>query len=410
MNTDPLPPWSIPTAAGWKRGHMLDRATKEQFERSLLAPYALFSSESRGRAHAEEDDDLRTCWERDRDRIIHCTAFRRLMYKTQVLVNSDGDHKRTRLSHSLEVAQVARSVGSALGLNEVLCETLALSHDIGHPPFGHRGEAALDALMQSRGGFRHNNQVLRVVDLLERRSPDYPGLNLTREVRESLLKNEPGEQWPKEFRPRPARPYLEAQVVDLADSTAYNVHDIEDGLVAGMFTEEDLEQACALWLGARESVELRHPGFLEDTDDRNLRIKRITNELLKICINDLIHASSKRIKRSAPKTAEDVRRMKARQIDHSRPLKREVTQLQKFLHKHFYRHPHLRELSRQADKVLSALFGELLDNPGEMPPWYQEWSEEVGRHRAVCDYLAGMTDRFAQSEFDRLSGRSAPAS
>ena len=275
-----------------------DRLAKERFEDEFLAPWAMRSRRSRGRRHHEEEDDLRTVWERDRDRIVHSTAFRRLMYKTQVFVNREGDHNRTRLSHSLEVSQVARSVGSALGLNEPLCEALALCHDIGHPPFGHRGEWALNELMASEGGFRHNAQVLRVVDLLERRSPEYAGLNLTFEVRMSLLKHEKAEDWPAEFRPRPKSPLLEAQVVDLADSTAYNVHDVEDGLRSAVFTEADIHAGVDLWRGAREAVELRHPGFLGGSTDDPLVVKRISNELLKICINDLIEASAARLARA----------------------------------------------------------------------------------------------------------------
>lgn len=384
-------------------GELFDRRAKERWESGALAPYALQSRLSEGRAHPEEDDDLRTCWERDRDRIIHCTAFRRLMYKTQVFVNREGDHNRTRLSHSLEVSQVARSIAGALGLNEPFCEALALAHDIGHPPFGHRGEKALDAAMKGAGGFRHNNQVLRVVDLLERRSPDYPGLNLTREVRESLLKHEPSEEWPAEFRPRRPRPYLEAQVVDLADSTAYNVHDLEDGLLAGILEEDELEGDVALWRGAREAVELRHPGFLAGTRDRNLRVKRITNEVLKICINDLIQASARRIQRSKLTAPGDAREKKAMQIAHSPPLKREVAQLHSFLFRRFYRHPHLQELTRHAKRTLRGLVAALLDEPGELPDWYQAWIERAGLERAVCDYVAGMTDRFAEAEFARLA-------
>jgi dGTPase len=217
------------------------------------------------------------------------------MYKTQVFVNRFGDQYRTRLSHSLEVAQVARSVGSALGLNVDLCEALALAHDLGHPPFGHRGEVALDEIMRPYGGFRHNAQVLRVVDRLERRSPDYAGLNLTREVRESLLKHESKEDWPAEFEPRPRHPYLEAQVVDLADSTAYDAHDIEDGLFARMFSEDELAQDSALWRRAVSEVEVRHPGFLAATDDMKLRVRRVTNQLLKLKIEDLIRSSHDRI-------------------------------------------------------------------------------------------------------------------
>ena len=365
------------------------------------------SSRSLGRRFHEEEDDLRTVWERDRDRIVHSVAFRRLMYKTQVFVNWEGDHYRTRLSHSLEVAQVARSVGSALFLHEPLCEALALAHDIGHPPFGHRGEEALDALMEGHGGFRHNAQVLRVVDLLERRSPAYPGLNLTREVRESLLKHEREADWPAEFRPRPRRPCLEAQVVDAADSTAYHAHDVEDGLRSGCFEEEDLHD-IRLWRGAEEAVSLRHPGFLEGTSDHALRAKRIGNELIKICINDLIRTSSEGLTAAAPSGPEAVKAHERTLIRNSAEIGDEVSELRRFLYERFYRHPRLMELSAHAIEVLRGLFEALSADPGEMPLWYRRWVEEVGLERAVCDYVAGMTDRFAEQEFERLTGR-APA-
>lgn len=384
---------------------LFGRAAKEAREAQNLAPYGMRSALSAGRRFHEEEDDLRTCWERDRDRIVHCTGFRRLMYKTQVFVNWEGDHYRTRLSHSLEVAQVARSVGNAVGLNEPLCEALSLAHDIGHPPFGHRGEWALDSLMAEHGGFRHNVQVLRVVDKLERRSPGYPGLNLTREVRVSLLKHESDADWPAEFRPRPANPCLEAQVVDLADSTAYDMHDLEDGLMAGMFTEEQLEQEVALWCGARESVELRHPGFLGSTNDSNLRIKRIANELIKICINDLISASATHLAASGVDSPGAAADHAGRLIGHSPAIRAETVELQKFLHARFYRHEHLLDLTAHASEILKALFEAYLERPSEMTQWYQHWVEEVGLHRAVCDYLAGMTDRFVQLEHARLVGR-----
>lgn len=386
------------------RPNPYDRAAKEEAEARDLAPYALRSTESLGRAWREEEDDLRTCWERDHDRIVHSTGFRRLMYKTQVFVNDEGDHYRTRLSHSLEVAQVARSLSSALGLNSPMCEALALAHDIGHPPFGHRGEWALNRLMSDHGGFRHNHQTLRVLDLLERRSPDYPGLNLTRELRESMLKHERGADWPAEFLPKPRHPFLEAQVVDIADSTAYNVHDLEDGLLAGMFDEEQLRREVALWRGALESVELRHPGFLEDTRDQNLRIKRIANELLKICINDLIEASRARLEKAAPRDAKHARGQRSRAIQHSAELAPEVKELHRFLHRRFYRHGHLQSLARYARGVLSALFRAYEDSPDELPEWYRDWAEREGLHRAICDYLAGMTDRFAERELARLVG------
>ncbi|HVS11676.1 MAG TPA: deoxyguanosinetriphosphate triphosphohydrolase [Planctomycetota bacterium] len=383
---------------------LYDRTAKEEREARELAPYAMRSAASKGRRFHEQADQLRTAWERDRDRIVHCTSFRRLMYKTQVFVNSEGDHYRTRLSHSLEVCQVARSIGAALALNEPFCEALSLAHDIGHPPFGHRGEWALNELMQDHGGFRHNVQVLRVVDRLERRSPDYPGLNLTRELRESLLKHERDEDWPAEFRPKPRRAFLEAQVVDLADSTAYDMHDLEDGLNARMFGEEELEEHVALWRGSREAVELRHPGFLAASRDRKLKIKRISNELIKISINDLIDASARRIAAAGIASAEEARAHERSLVGHSEELSREVAELQRFLDARFYKHPHLEELTQHASATLRALFEAYVARPQEMPPWYQKWAEEVGLPRAVCDYVAGMTDRFAEQEHARLAG------
>lgn len=383
---------------------LFDRRAKEAREQRDLASVASFSAGSRGRRYPEPDDELRTCFERDRDRVVHSTAFRRLMYKTQVFVNREGDQYRTRLSHSLEVAQVARSVGAALALNETLCEALALAHDIGHPPFGHRGEVALDELMSEFDGFRHNAQVLRVVDVLERRSPEYPGLNLTRELRESLLKHEGKDVWPEEFAPRPRHPCLEAQVVDLADSTAYDVHDVEDGLFANMFSEEDLFAGSELWRRSCAAVERRHPGFLGTTYDRKLRVKRTATELIGACINDLITASAQRIADARVATVEDVRAYPRMLVGHGAELHPAVQELQAFLYARFYRHPHLMELSEHARKVLGALFTVYVERPAEMSAWYTSWADEVGVQRAVCDYLAGMTDRFAELEYARLVG------
>jgi len=384
-----------------------DRAAKEAREERELAPYALKSSTSVGRRFPEPADPLRTVWERDRDRIVHCTAFRRLMYKTQVFINRQGDHQRTRLSHSLEVAQVARSVGNALGLNEALCEGLALSHDIGHPPFGHRGEAALDRLMEPFGGFRHNAQVLRVVDLLERRSPEYSGLNLTREFRESLLKHESSRDWPDEFGEKTRRPWLEAQIVDLADSTAYNAHDVEDGLAIEMFDEEEIHESVAIWRECAETVRGRHPGFLEDTLDRNLRIKRVVNQLIKVCINDLMQASRSHITGAGVETPQAARDAERLLIGHGPERREQIAELQSFLWKRVYRHPLLQRFSEYADQILTSLFDAYRQSPEEMPGWYRRWAEEVGLERAVSDYLAGMTDRFAEREHERLSAPNA---
>lgn len=383
---------------------LCDRATKEAREARDLAPYALASARSRGRRHPEPIDPLRTDWERDRDRIVHCSAFRRLMYKTQVFINRQGDHQRTRLSHSLEVGQVARSVGSALGLNETFCEALALCHDIGHPPFGHRGEEALDGLMADHGGFRHNAQVLRVVDRLERRSPDYPGLNLTRELRESLLKHERREDWPADLGEPPRKPWLEAQVVDLADSTAYDIHDIEDGLAVELFEEADIDAGVELWRLARAEVAARHPGFVESTRDEPLRIKRITNQILKSTINDLIESSHARLLEAGLERPEDARALDHNLIGNGAETSRRVAELQRFLWQRVYRHPFLLEFSEYARRVLAGLFEVYVERPAEMPPWYIGWADEVGLERAVCDYLAGMTDRFVELEHARLVG------
>jgi dGTPase len=384
---------------GW-----IDRRAKEAREVRDLAPWAMKSRSSRGRRFEEREDEFRTAWERDRDRIVHSTAFRRLMYKTQVFINRAGDHNRTRLSHSLEVCQVARSIGTALALNETLCEALALAHDIGHPPFGHRGEVALDELMKDHGGFRHNAQVLRVVDILERRSPEYPGLNLTREVRESLLKHESREDWPAEFGARPRWPWIEAQVVDLADSTAYDMHDIEDGLLAGKFTEALMRDGVRFWRRAEQEVEARHPGFLSSSGDQKLRVKRVANQIIGVCIRDLVEASHARILASNLAVPEDARTAERMTIAHGGEIAPLVAELQAFLYEHFYRHPDLLALSEYARMVLARLFEVYVSSPNEMSPWYRDWAREVGVERAVCDYLAGMTDRFAEQEYARMSG------
>ncbi len=381
---------------------LVDRLAKERREARDLAPYAEHAAQSRGRQFPETPDDFRTCFERDRDRVVHSTAFRRLMYKTQVFLNREGDHNRTRLSHSLEVGQVARSLSDALALNGTLVETLALAHDLGHPPFGHRGEVALDELMRAHGGFRHNAQVLRVVDRLERRSPDHPGLNLTREVRESLLKHESREDWPDEFVPRPRHPCLEAQVVDLADSTAYDMHDLEDGILAGMFPEDSVYEGSELWRRAVHEVEARHPGFLSQSDDRKLRVKRVANQLLGTTIRDLIDATRARLAETSPRSPTEVRAHPRMLVGHGAEIGAHVAELQAFLYKRFYRHPHLLELSEYARAVLARLFAAYVDDPTQMSLWYRNLAEEIGLERAVCDYLAGMTDRFAEQEFARF--------
>jgi dGTPase len=387
---------------------LLDRKAKEAREERELAPWALKSSASLGRHWPEDPDPLRTAFERDRDRIVHSTAFRRLAYKTQVFINSEGDQYRTRMSHSLEVWQVARSLSSALRLNETFCEALSLAHDIGHPPFGHRGEWALDELLKDHGGFRHNAQVLRVVDQLERRSPSNPGLNLTREVHESLLKHESARDWPAELEPRPSRPWLETQVVDLADSTAYDKHDLEDGLHAGMFSEAEVREGSSLWRECEAAVAERHPGFLAETTDGKLRIARIANELMGACIQDILRASAEKLAEAGPDSPAAVRALSHTLVTHGVEMKARVAELQTFLHQRFYRHEHLQRLRDFAYEVLAGLYAAYVRCPDELAPWYLEWADTAGLERSVGDYLAGMTDRFAVSEFERLVDAEGP--
>lgn len=371
-----------------------DRRRKEEREERDLEPYAVRSAQSRGRQTPEEPDELRTAFERDRDRLIHSNAFRRLQYKTQVFVYHEGDAYRSRLTHTLEALQVARSIASALGLNETLVEAITLAHDLGHPPFGHRGEDALHRLMQDHGGFRHNLQSLRVVDWLERRSASSRGLNLSFEVRDALLKR-PVEREGTEF-DRDLGPILEAQVMDLADSTAYNHHDVDDGLRARILLVDDLEK-LALWRRASHYV-ARH----EPAATGTMRIRRIVGALIRLCIRDLVEHSAQRLQRLGPRSPDEARRLQEPAIANSPEMAAEILELQRFLFRTFYRHHRLNQMAARAARILSVLFESYLADPSAMPPTYEDWCKEIGTHRAVCDYVAGMTDRYAEQEYARF--------
>jgi dGTPase len=374
------------------------REEKEARELADLAPYAIRSRDSRGRSAAESDDPLRTCFERDRDRIVHCSAFRRLEWKTQVIVLPERDHPRTRLTHTLEVVQVARSVATALRVNEAFVEALALAHDLGHPPFGHAGEQALDARMKGHGGFAHNRQVLRVVDLLEKRHPNYDGLNLTYEVRESLLKHEgPSVPEAAEFARR-NQPFLEAQIVDLADSTAYDHHDLDDGLREGMFSEAELG-SLALWRRAAEVAEKQTPGVAG-----KMRIRRITNSLIGILIGDLTITSAGRLREAGFRSSADARDAAEPTISFSPQIAAEKAELEAFLFRAFYRHHKIVRATTKAQRVLAELFEAFVANPNLLPAEQHARCARDGVHRAVCDYLAGMTDRFAFEEHRNVIG------
>ena len=372
------------------------RKDLEAREEATLAPWAMRSGASRGRAHKEAEHAYRTAFQRDRDRVVHCTAFRRLEYKTQVFVNHEGDYYRTRLTHSMEAAQISRTVARALGLNEDLCEAVALSHDMGHTPFGHSGEDALRDLMKAHGGFEHNVQALRIVDLLERRYPGFPGLNLTYETRESMIQHSKVRDKTTLGLGKLESPLLESQVVDIADSIAYDNHDLDDGLKSGILTEEQLE-GVALWREARDAVRAKHSG-LSPKETRAPAILFLINRE----VGDLLEETTRRLKAAKVKTLEDVRAAKKPLVGFSPGMEKKKAALQAFLFQKFYRHYRVARMATKARRILTELFEEYVRHPEELPPEFQAWAGKEGLHRGVSDYVAGMTDRFAQQEWQRL--------
>ncbi len=373
------------------------RYTRErllELEDRALAPYATRASRTRGRAHPEEESAYRTPFQKDRDRVIHTTAFRRLEYKTQVFVNYEGDYYRTRLTHTLEVAQVARSLARALGLNEDLAETVALAHDLGHPPFGHAGERVLAELMTNHGGFDHNAQSLRIVTHLEQRYPGFRGLNLTYEVREGIAKHETAYDVPDAGFGE-GRPTLEAQIVNLADEIAYNAHDLDDGLRSGLLVPGQLGEVELLSEVADASgIALSRLGEFE----RRVLIR----ELLGAMITDVIQATDANLARHGIESLEDVRRFPAPLATYSPAMAGRVQALRGFLYQNLYRHYRIVRQVGKARHVLERLFAAYVGMPEMLPPTVQRAADEEGLYRAVCDYVAGMTDRFALEEYARL--------
>jgi dGTPase len=374
---------------------LMTRARLEQAERAVLAPYAAFADASRGRLHVEGESAYRTAFQKDRDRVVHTSAFRRLEYKTQVLVNFEGDYYRTRLTHTLEVAQVARSIARALGLNEDLSETIALAHDLGHPPFGHAGEKTLDRLARSIGGFDHNQQSLRIVTELERRYPGFPGLNLTWETLEGIMKHETEYDVPDASWAPDDQSGLEAQVVNAADEIAYNAHDLDDGLRSGHL---DVRAVAEVPLIGRLF------GTLEIEPRRFSAQDRVTlqRELLGLIIEDVIAHTAKRLDEAGIRTIEDVRAQDGSLLGPSAPLAAELGELKRFLYENFYFHYRQIRMTRKADHILERLHGAYLETPAMLPPDVRGQAEELGLERAVLDYLSGMTDRFAVDEYRRL--------
>ena len=374
-----------------------------------LAPYACDPQRSRGRRFAEPAAPTRSEFQRDRDRIVHSTAFRRLVYKTQVFLNHEGDLFRTRLTHSLEVAQLGRSIARPLGLNEDLVEAIALAHDLGHTPFGHAGQDALNECMAAHGGFEHNLQSLRVVDQLEERYPAFDGLNLTFEAREGILKHcsrrnaelleaaEPGGV-ARRFLDR-TQPSLEAQLCNLADAIAYNAHDIDDGVRSGLLQLAQLQELELFDRHRREALD-QHPELAQPRRARRLLYEAI-RRMLSEQVYDVIVASRAMLAQARPADA-DAARAAGPLVRFSPAMHAQSTQLKQFLFSQLYRHPQVMHTTGQAQVVVRELFAAYLDQPSALPPSY---AEQADRPRAVADYIAGMTDRFAAREHERLTGR-----
>jgi|TARA_B100001964_G_scaffold88683_1_gene99752 dGTPase len=376
---------------------MLTREELEKREGSYLASYAMKSMNSHGRAHPENEHPYRSVYQRDRDRVIHSTAFRRLEYKTQVFVNHEGDYYRTRLTHSIEVAQIARSISRALCLNEDLSEAIALAHDLGHTPFGHSGEDALRILMKNHGGFEHNVQGLRVVDILEKRYSQFSGLNLSWEVRESIAKHKLLSDDPNVIKfDLSKQPLLEAKIVDIADSIAYDNHDIDDSLKAGLITENGLQEV-ELWRYAKEKVREQYSNLTKEMENIHT-----IKYLIDMEVTDLITYTQSMIEEMKIKTTDDVQKCKERLVSFSPEISKKKLELQEFLQQNAYSHYRVVRMADKAKRFVEELFNAFIENPLQLPPEYQQWIEEAGLYQGVCDYIAGMTDRFAQDEYLKL--------
>jgi dGTPase len=377
---------------------MLNQNNIKQSEDLLLAPYAARSHLTRGRAHKECEHPYRSCYQRDRDRIVHSAAFRRLEYKTQVFVNHEGDYYRTRLTHTIEVSQIARTIAAALRLNVDLTEAIALAHDLGHTPFGHSGEDALNELMARQGGFNHNLQGLRVVDYLEERYPEFPGLNLTWEVREGIVKH--SSRFDKAVRIKELAPdegpSLETQVVDIADEIAYDNHDLDDGITSGLIKEQELQELL-IWRKINKKISGNYAKI-----DELKRKYLIIRSLIDIQVTDLIQQTEKNIKNSRLVSFKDVKKKKKKLVAFSAEIASLRAPLREFLSQKLYHHYRVMRMSIKAKRFIKELFTVYMDKPEQLPPDTQKRIPKDGVTRAVCDYIAGMTDRYALDEYKKL--------
>lgn len=376
---------------------MRTRQELERIEALSLAPYACLSANTRGRAFLDPETPYRTAFQRDRERILHTTAWRRLQGKTQVFVVTEGDYYRTRITHTLEVAQIGRTIARALGVNEDLVEGICLAHDLGHPPFGHSGEMTLNELMASEGGFNHNQHSFRVVTELESRYPEFPGLNLTYEMREGIVKHETDYDVVAEHDYETGlRGSVESQIACYADELAYNAHDTDDGLRAGLLVWDEV--AAQAW--PRRAAEAA--GIAPGTPFEEMVRHRVIRKLIATMVTDLVDQSTRNLTESRVRSVDDVRRQPQNVIAFSEEGKQMNAQLKSFLYKKMYRHPRVLRMHSKAGRVLRDLFAAFMDEPEMMPLSAQQKYKGLPRPRAVCYYIAGMTDRFALDEHARL--------
>jgi dGTPase len=376
------------------------RQELEQIERQTLAPYAQFSGETRGREYKEPPPEWRTHYQRDRDRVIHSRAFRRLEYKTQVFLNGTGDHLRTRLTHTIEVAAISRNIASALKLNSDLAETIALAHDLGHSPFGHKGETVLARLMKGHGGFEHNSHSLRIVEQLEQKYPNFPGLNLSWEVREGLAKHQTAYDHPGQRNGFNAKnSSLEAQIANLADEITYYSHDLDDGLDSELLSEKKLAANVRVWAHAASLVKKEH-GKLADECRRYFTIRTIIDTQ----IRDVVENSERIIRETGVNSADEVRLNSKPLIIYSAERRALNLELRNYLYKNLYYNPIVHQPNLRAVKLLGELFNYYLKHPKEIGESSRKRIKKFGLHRAVCDYLAGMTDRYVMLEYQRIFG------
>jgi dGTPase len=388
------------TFASERLAMYITRQQLEEFEDKSLAPYGMRSRDTKGRAYLDNEPDYRTSFQRDRDRILHTTAFRRLEYKTQVFINYEGDYFRTRLTHTLEVAQIGRTLARALGGNEDLVESICLAHDLGHSPFGHSGEVALARLMKDFGGFDHNKQSFRIVTELEQRYPEFPGLNLTWEVREGMVKHE------SEYDVSDAKDFnsdlrgnLETQIANVADELAYTTHDLDDGLRSNMITPQMLE-GIAIWQILSETYNWRGP-ILSEMDRH-----RMIRQMVGIMVTDMVEATDKRLKESKANSALDIQKLNHNVVGYSEEMQRRNRELKDFLYKNMYRHYRVVRMQVKAERLISDLFNAYRAEPLMLPTTAQSGIEQHGLERAICDYIAGMTDRYAIEEHQKLFDQS----